>query len=136
MPRFQLDEDAPILVEFTPQSQTENTATLMRTDLEERSAEAIHHAMNTLRNMAQQVVETLNTLDNQPDQVEVEFGLKLNWEGQAAIAHTSERANFKVKMTWSQPSESTEWVDEEDYRDNKRGYDYDDYEYEDDEDWR
>ncbi|MCG8367040.1 MAG: hypothetical protein MJA27_27360, partial [Pseudanabaenales cyanobacterium] len=62
MPRFQLDEDAPILVEFTPQSQTENTATLMRTDLEERSAEAIHHAMNTLRNMAQQVVETLNTL--------------------------------------------------------------------------
>ena len=92
--------------------------------------------MNTLRNMAQQVVETLNTLDDQPDQVEVEFGLKLNWEGQAAIAHTSECANFKVKMTWSQPSESTEWIDEDSYRDNRRGYDYDDYEYEDDEDWR
>ena len=136
MPRFQLNEDAPILVEFTPQSQTENTATLMRTDLEERSAEAIDHAMNTLRNMAQQVVETLNTLDDQPDRVEVEFGLKLNWEGQAAIAHASERANFKVKMTWNQPVESTEWIDEENYRDNRRGYDYDDYDYEDEEDWR
>ena len=136
MPRFQLDEDAPILVEFTPQSQSENTASLMRTDLEERSAEAIHHAMNTLRNMAQQVIETLNTLDDQPDQVEVEFGLKLNWEGQAAIAHNSERANFKVKMTWNQPTEPAEWIEEENYRDNRREYDYDNYEYEDEEDWR
>ena len=135
MPRFRLDEDAPILVEFTPQAQTDSAATLMRTDLEERSAEAIHNAMNTLRNMAQQVVETLSTLDNQPDQVEVEFGLKLNWEGQAAIAHTSDRANFKVKMTWSQPPDSGEWIEEDSYRNNRRRYDYDDYDdYE--EEWR
>ncbi|MDJ0707263.1 MAG: CU044_2847 family protein [Leptolyngbyaceae cyanobacterium MO_188.B28] len=136
MPRFRLDEDAPILVEFTPQSQTDSTATLMRTDLEERSADAIHHAMNTLRNMAQQVVETLNTLDNQPDQVEVEFGLKLNWEGQAAIAHSSDRANFKVKMIWSQPSESPDWIEDDTYTDNRGGYRYDDYDYEEDEEWR
>lgn len=136
MPRFRLDEDTPILVEFTPQPQSENTAALMRTDLEERSAEAVNYAMNTLRNVAQQVVETLNTLDDQPDQVEVEFGLKLNWEGQAAIAHMSDRANFKVKMTWTQPGEPNDWIDEDSYRDHRRDYDYDDYEYDDDEDWR
>ncbi|MFE4105151.1 CU044_2847 family protein [Almyronema epifaneia] len=141
MPRFQLDEDAPILVEFLPTAPIDNPAALVRTDQVERSAEAINSAMNTLRNMAQLVVETLDTLDDQPSQVEVEFGLKLDAEGQAAIARSADSAMLTVRMTWDPSLRPNRWqaptaeqygYDDEGYRVGGE-YPYSGYGYEDDE---
>ena len=146
MPRFQLDEDAPILVEFTPTAPTDNPAALVRTDQVERSAAAINSAMNTMRNMAQLVVETLDTLDEQPSQVEVEFGLKLSAEGQAAIARSDDSSMLTVRMTWDPSLRPARWQEPatESYRYDEEGYvvrndyPYADYRYEDeggDDDW-
>ncbi|NJL85373.1 MAG: hypothetical protein HC886_04440 [Leptolyngbyaceae cyanobacterium SM1_1_3] len=147
MPRFQLDEDAPILVEFLSVAAVDNPAALVRTDQVERSAEALNSAMNAMRNLAQMVVETLDTLDEQPAQVEMEFGLKLSADGQAAIASSADTAMLTVRMTWDpslrpdprwQNADEPYRYEEGDSYGDRGGYQNPDYRYSDedtDDDW-
>jgi hypothetical protein len=46
------------------------------------------------------LLERLRSLADQPEEVEVEFGIKLNAEAGAIIARTSGEANFRVAMRW------------------------------------
>ncbi|TVQ18590.1 MAG: hypothetical protein EA367_14295 [Leptolyngbya sp. DLM2.Bin15] len=93
MPSFVPDENAPIVVEFDAASSSSPQAP-------EMSSKAINHAMNTMRSMAQQVAETMNSLDDRPSQVEVSFGIQLNANGQAAIVNIGRSAALSVKLTW------------------------------------
>lgn len=93
MPSFVPDENAPIVVEF-------DAAGSSSPQSPEMSTNAINHAMNTMRSMAQQVAETMNSLDDRPSQVEVSFGIQLNANGQAAIVNIGRSAALSVKLTW------------------------------------
>jgi NTP-dependent ternary system trypsin peptidase co-occuring protein len=46
------------------------------------------------------LVERLRSLADQPDEIEVEFGVKLNAEAGAIIARTSGEANFRIAVRW------------------------------------
>ncbi|MEO0889086.1 MAG: CU044_2847 family protein, partial [Pseudomonadota bacterium] len=52
---------------------------------------------------ANDLVEALSNLARKPDELEIEFGLKLNGEVGALIAKASTEANFTVKMKWAKP---------------------------------
>jgi hypothetical protein len=97
MPSFVPDENASILVEF-------DTTGAASPPAPELSARAINHAMNTMRSMAQQVADTMNTLDERPAQVEVSFGIQLNSDGQSAIVNIGRSAALSVKLTWQPPT--------------------------------
>jgi hypothetical protein len=75
-------------------------------ELAEKSARALDSAMNTVQGMAHRVTETVRDikLSERPDEVSVEFGLKLDAEAGAYIAKASGEAGFKVMLTW-------EWED-------------------------
>jgi hypothetical protein len=45
-------------------------------------------------------VEKLRSVANAPDEIAVEFGLKMNVEGKAFIAAAGAEANFKVALKW------------------------------------
>jgi hypothetical protein len=57
-------------------------------------------AMAKVRYAAEGILHQLTSLTQPPDEVEVEFGVKLNVETGAIIAKSSAEANFKINLTW------------------------------------
>ena len=98
MHEISIDSSAPILVEIEPLAgvATEVSATDL---IQEGSEKAINDAMNTIYNTATRINRTIKALEVKPDQVEVEFSIKIVAEAGAIIAKTSGEANFKVKLT-------------------------------------
>jgi hypothetical protein len=58
--------------------------------------------LERLQPMAQALVSKLGDLTERPDEVGVEFGLKLSVDAGVVIAHSSAEANFKVTLQWHQ----------------------------------
>jgi hypothetical protein len=57
-------------------------------------------AMAKVRYAAEGILHQLTSLTQPPDEVAVEFGVKLNVETGAIIAKSSAEANFKINLTW------------------------------------
>jgi len=56
--------------------------------------------MGTIRSMACHIIDTMNSLPERPSQVEVQFGVKLNIEGNAVVAKAVGESNISVKLVW------------------------------------
>jgi hypothetical protein len=59
-------------------------------------------ALEQLQPMAQTIIRKLRDLAERPDEIEVEFGLKMTLAAGLVIAHSSAEANFKVILRWHQ----------------------------------
>jgi hypothetical protein len=57
-------------------------------------------ALERLQPMAQALVDKLGGLADRPDEIGVEFGIKLSMDAGLVIARTSGEANFKVSLQW------------------------------------
>jgi Trypsin-co-occurring domain 1 len=98
------DENA-ILVEFTTGDGLRPVGLFSRNkkpELAAKSDEAVNRAMNTIKNMAERVHSTVETLNNRPKSVEVEFGVKFDAEVGAIVAKVTAEASMTVKMIWEQ----------------------------------
>lgn len=93
------EETSTILVELAPRTGLQQVTRLPRY-LDELSTEALANAMHTVRAMAEWVETTIDDLAGNPDQVEVEFGVKMDFEGQALIAKAGAEAAISVTLTW------------------------------------
>jgi hypothetical protein len=76
------------------------------THLKEESQKAIHIAMSSMRVMADKVSRTIHEMeaDSRPDEVKVEFGLKLEAEGGAVfpmVAKTTAGGQFTISFKWT-----------------------------------
>jgi hypothetical protein len=58
-------------------------------------------ALENVRNAAVSALEKFRDEILDPDQVEIEFGVKFNAEAGAVIAKTSAEGHLTVKLTWS-----------------------------------
>jgi hypothetical protein len=50
--------------------------------------------------MAETLVTRLRDVGERPDEIGIEFGLKMSMEAGLVVAHTSGEANFKVTLQW------------------------------------
>src|ERR1700690_2901866 len=57
-------------------------------------------ALQTVRCAAEGILHQLRSLAQPPDEVAVEFGVKMNAQAGAIIAKASTEANFKINLTW------------------------------------
>jgi Trypsin-co-occurring domain 1 len=57
-------------------------------------------ALQTVRCAAEGILHQLRSLAEPPDEVAVEFGVKMSAETGAIIAKASTEANFKINLTW------------------------------------
>jgi hypothetical protein len=97
------DKDAEILVEFTTGEGLRPVGLFSRKkqpELAEKSNKAVNKAMDTIKNMAQRVHSTVQTIENRPKNVEVEFGIKFDAEVGVIVAKVTAEASMTVKMTW------------------------------------
>jgi hypothetical protein len=99
MTTFTINEDVPVLVEFTPRPGVKQVS-LSPDDLAEKSRKALDSAMDTIHHMARRVVGTINSLVVTPSALEVSFGLKLDAETGAIIAKAGAEASINVTLKW------------------------------------
>jgi hypothetical protein len=91
----------PVLqVDFAPKSGLKEVS-LSPQDLVARSSAAVDSAMASIREIADRVSSTTSQIVNRPDEVSVEFGLKLDAAGGALIARAEVEAHFVVTLKWS-----------------------------------
>jgi len=65
------------------------------------ATESLGAALERLQPMAHLIVTKLHRMAEGPDDISVEFGMKMTIETGLIIAHTSGEANFKVSLHWS-----------------------------------
>lgn len=96
-----INEDMPVLVELASISSTRAVSTIPK-DIEQKSAQALNSAMNTIRQMAKYIAVTMDSVSEsaRPSNVEAKFGLKLTNEGNALITKAGVEANIEVTLTW------------------------------------
>ena len=66
----------------------------------EKASQTFEAALDKVRPAAQTIIKKLRALHDPPDEVEVEFGLKMNAEAGAVVASGGVEANYTVKLTW------------------------------------
>ena len=93
-----LDDGSEIVVEVDVPQAGMMPAT--RGGVGEKGRRSFEKALESLRPAAQAVLAKLRSLTEPPDEVTVEFGLKLGAEAGAILAASSMEANYKVTLTW------------------------------------
>jgi hypothetical protein len=70
-------------------------------DVTTRASETFQAAIAKVQPAASALIAKMNSLADRPDQVELEFGIKLSAEFGAVIAKGNGEANFTVRMRWT-----------------------------------
>lgn len=105
MTTFAIDEDAPVLVEFTPRPGLQQVSR-SPAETAEQAAMALDSAMNSIYNMARRTTATIEALVEKPTEFQLSFGLKLDAEVGAVIAKAGMEASITVTMTWETEEET------------------------------
>lgn len=96
---FQTGEGKSVFVELEV---TEDGSGLAGVDgVVARAKDSFDEAIQMIRPIADVVVQNLSNLASAPDQVNVEFGVKLSAKAGIIIASTDAEANLKVSLTWT-----------------------------------
>lgn len=102
MAEFSLEGGGSILVEVDETESKEGTVRVARgTDgITEKAQLTFEKSLSKIKPAAESLIASLRDLSYSPDEVGVEFGLKLNSKAGAIIASVGAEANFKVTLTW------------------------------------
>lgn len=74
-------------------------------DLTVKTTQTFEDALDRIKPAATAVISKLRELPVQPEQITVEFGIKLSADAKVYIASASAEANFKVSITWKRQKE-------------------------------
>ena len=66
-----------------------------------KAKETLEDALDKIKPAAQSIIAKLRGLQDAPDEIGVEFGIKLSAEAGAFIASAGVEANYKVTLKWS-----------------------------------
>lgn len=69
-------------------------------EVAEKAKQAFETSLERIKPVAGAVIAKLRELSDQPEQVSVEFGIKLSAEAGVVLASTGVEANFKVTVLW------------------------------------
>lgn len=67
----------------------------------EEATKEFEQALDDIRPVADAIVQKFKDLSSKPDNIGVEFGVKMNAQAGALIAATSVEANFRVTLSWN-----------------------------------
>ncbi|MEN3330877.1 MAG: hypothetical protein V7641_242 [Blastocatellia bacterium] len=74
-------------------------------EIAERAKQTFEASLEKLKPAASAIITKLRELSDQPEQVAVEFGIKLSGAAGVVLASTGVEANFKVTLTWKRKPE-------------------------------
>jgi len=100
---FELEDGSSILIET---EDTRSRPTMRGGSASEAVVKADETFADALRRIgptSSAIVERFRDLPQRPDEIEVEFGIKVSAEAGAIIARASGEANFRVVLRWKGP---------------------------------
>ncbi len=103
---YPLEEGGSIVIEVD-EPESAGTIRAAREDTIAKAKQTFEEALNGVLPITKSLVEKLRSIGNQPDEIEVTFGVSLNTAVGAVIASASAEANFSVTMRWSGKEEET-----------------------------
>lgn len=68
---------------------------------DDKPGKAFEQALNTIQLAADDVLKTLEKLDERPDSARVDFGIKFDSDSNAMLANNSGDAQLKVSLSWN-----------------------------------
>ncbi len=98
---FPIDEENSIFVEAEI-SEDEGEMEVSRNGFAKKAAKNFHDALATVKPIAETLVTRISELSRKPQEVQVEFGLKMNAKAGAILANTGIEGNIKVVLKWKQ----------------------------------
>lgn len=97
---FPLEDGTTILVEVDDPE----TGSVIRSgrvgDAVTKSQKTFEEAMDKVKPAASAIIAKIRSLHDTPDEVEVEFGLKMSADAGAFVASAGIEANYKVTLKW------------------------------------
>jgi hypothetical protein len=98
---FPLEDGSTILVET---EEIESTGGVVRaarpSEVISQASQTFEQALDKVRPAATAIVKKLRGLSDPPDEMAVEFGIKLSADAGAFIASAGVEANYKVTLKW------------------------------------
>lgn len=102
---FELEEGGAILVEVEmPEEPGMVPAAGIAQGVPEKAQHTFEAALDKINPVASAIIKKLRALHDPPDEIEVEFGLKMSADAGAIIAVAGIEANYKVTLTWKRES--------------------------------
>lgn len=103
---FPLEGGGSFLVEVDEPSSPGGITRAARTDgIPEKAKQTFEAGLDKVRSMASVLLEKLRALADSPDEVEVEFGVKMNSEMGAIIAKAGVEAHYRVTLKWKRAAD-------------------------------
>ncbi|MCK4856620.1 MAG: hypothetical protein KAT58_01495 [candidate division Zixibacteria bacterium] len=99
---FPLEDGSTILVEVDEPESAGGTARVARRGdkIVEKANQSFETALDKVKPTANAVIAKLRGLYDPPDEISVEFGIKLSAETGVVLAAAGMEANFKVTLKW------------------------------------
>lgn len=98
---FPLQEGGSMLVEVD-EPETGGVVKASRAgEAAEKATQTLEEAIDKIKPAAQSIITQLRGLHDEPDEVAVEFGIKLSAAAGAFVASASVEANYKVSLKWT-----------------------------------
>ena len=108
---FSLNDGTFILVEVNEEDASEKEYTGSRSgrsiEIMRRANHTFEQALDAVKPAADTILRKLRELYEQPDEIEVTFGLKISAEAGAFVAATGIDANYAVTLKWKKPETHT-----------------------------
>ena len=100
--RMDLADGGSVLVEVEDAASEHVVRGGRAADLVTDAGDTLEHALDQLGPIVKGVVTRLREAADWPDEVTVEFSIKLSADANVIIARTAGEANFRISMRWSQ----------------------------------
>ena len=97
---FPLGEGGSVFVEVDEPEGVGTVRAARPGELAEKAQVTFEEALQRIRPAAEAILGKLRDLDEPPDQVAIEYGLKLNAQAGAIVASASADAHYKVTLSW------------------------------------
>ena len=97
---FPLEDGTSILVEVEENEAGGVIKAARAGDTVEKASKTFEQAMDKVRPAASAIIAKIRGLHDAPDEVEVQFGLKLSAEAGAFVAAAGVDANYAVTLKW------------------------------------
>ncbi|MDP1624703.1 MAG: CU044_2847 family protein [bacterium] len=102
---YPLEDGGSVIVEIDNDNQLSGSVQASRgtESIVTKAKQTFDNALERIKPAANVIIKKLRGLTDAPDEIEVEFGIKLGAEAGAVIATTSMEANYKVVLKWIKP---------------------------------
>ena len=99
--KFELDKGGSILIEAVGSNEQHGVVRANKTgDLIATSKVKFEEAISQIKPFVSPIIQNLQDLPKMPDEIKVEFGVKLSANAGAFIASASSEASIKINLQW------------------------------------